>query len=204
MGCAEFLLVVIPLSLTAILVAVFWFVFRRNPSPRLSGSAQAGSVPSASTRQPQQTTSGTTLVPTASAPVLVTRELPTAMDGYGYLAVVGESNYQPALLRVLANRGRMCWARLVPEPDNPFDRNAVMVEIDGHTVGYFARADALRYQRRLLPLAEPIQVPAKLIGGTDDKPSIGVLLDHREVEALPTPKRARKRKPEIPPDDQPF
>jgi hypothetical protein len=30
-------------------------------------------------------------------------------------------------------------------------------------------------------------------------PSFGVLLDHRKVEALPTPKRARKPKPEIPP-----
>jgi hypothetical protein len=39
---------------------------------------------------------------------------------------------------------------------------------------------------------------------TPDKPSFGVLLDHREVERLPTPKRARRKKPEIPPDDQPF
>jgi hypothetical protein len=71
-------------------------------------------------------------------------------------------------------------------------------------VGYLSRADARRYQRRLLPLAEPMRVPAKLIGGTDGKPSYGVLLDHRQVEALPTPKRTRKRKPQIPPDDQPF
>jgi hypothetical protein len=57
----------------------------------------------------------------------------------------------------------------VPEPDNAFDRNAVMVEIDGHTVGYLSRAEARRYQRRLLPLPEPMQVPAKLFGGTRDK-----------------------------------
>jgi hypothetical protein len=79
-----------------------------------------------------------------------------------------------------------------------------MVEIDRHTVGYLSRSDARRYQRRLLPLAEPMQVPAKLIGGTSDKPSFGVLLDHREVERLPTPKRPRRRKVETAADDQPF
>jgi hypothetical protein len=126
------------------------------------------------------------------------------MDGYGYLAVVGESQYQLALRLIEKKHGRICWAKLLPEPDNPFDRNAVMVEIDGHTVGYLSRAEAKRYQRRLLPLPQPMQVPAKLIGGERDKPSFGVLLDHRNVEALPTPKRTRKRKPELPPDDQPF
>ena len=127
------------------------------------------------------------------------------MDGYGYLAVVGESFRQP-VLRQIAKRGRICWATLEPEPANPFDRNAVTVRIDGRLVGYLSRADARRYQRRLLPLTGPMQVPAKLIGGTWGKPSFGVLLDHRKVKALPAPKRARKRKPkpEIPPDDQPF
>jgi hypothetical protein len=107
-------------------------------------------------------------------------------------------------LQQIARRGRICWARLIREPDNPFDRNAVMVEIDGQTVGYLDRAAARRYHRRLLPLAEPIQLPAKLIGGTREKPSFGVILDHRELEQLPTPKRTRRSKPEIPPDDQPF
>jgi hypothetical protein len=142
------------------------------------------------------------VVETATAPPTA-RQLPAAMDGYGYLSVVGESQYQLALQQI-AQRGRIHWAKLVPEPGNPFDSNAVMVEIDGQTVGYLSRGEARRYQRQLLPLAEPIQVPAKLIGGTRDKPSIGVVLDHREVEALPAPKRARKPKPEIPSDDQPF
>ena len=125
-------------------------------------------------------------------------------QGWGYLGAVGESQYQPAL-RQVARNGRECWACLVPEPDNPFDSNAVMVQIDGQTVGYLDRSAARKYQRRLLPLSEPIRIPAKLIGGTSDKPSFGVLLDHREVERLPVPKRARKRKAEIPTDpDQPF
>jgi hypothetical protein len=47
---------------------------------------------------------------------------------------------------------------LLPEPDNTFDRDAVMVEIDGHTAAYPARADARPYQRRLRPLTEPMQI----------------------------------------------
>jgi hypothetical protein len=79
-----------------------------------------------------------------------------------------------------------------------------LVQIERQTVGYFNRSDARRYQKRLRVLPEPIQVPAKLIGGTSDKPSFGVLLERREVERLPAPKRARRKNPEIPPDNQPF
>jgi hypothetical protein len=49
-----------------------------------------------------------------------------------------------------------------------------------------------------------MRVPAKLIGGTWDKPSFGVLLDCREVEQLPLPKRTRKKKINSEADDQPF
>jgi hypothetical protein len=122
---------------------------------------------------------------------------------FGYLAAVGESNYQAALTRI-AQTGRLCWATLVPEPTNPFDGNAVMVQIQGEVVGYLTRSEARRYQRQLLALTEPLLVPAKLIGGTADKPSFGVLLDCRAVESLPKPKRARQAKKAIDPMDQPF
>ena len=98
----------------------------------------------------------------------------------------------------------MCWATLVPEPDSPFDSNTVSVHIYGEQVGHLSRADARRYQRRLLTLAEPIQVPAKLIGGERDKPSFGVLLDCRAVEQMPKPKPVRKKKVTVDPTDQPF
>ena len=123
--------------------------------------------------------------------------------GYGYLAVVGESQYQDALTRV-SHKSHTCNATLLPEPDNPFDSNAVMVQIDGMTVGYLCRADARRYQRRLLTLTAPMQVPAKLIGGTAEKPSYGVLLDHRDVERIPPPKRTRTKPQPVDPSDQPF
>ena len=128
---------------------------------------------------------------------------PAFADGWGHLGAVGESFYQPVLQRV-ARSGRVCWATLVPEPDNPFDGNSVVVQIQGETVGHLTRSDARRYQRRLLTLTTPMQVPAKLIGGERDKPNFGVLLDCRAVEQLPKPKPLRKKKVTVDPTDQPF
>lgn len=63
------------------------------------------------------------------------------------IAVVGESNYQPALLSITGTKvgeacNHDCFAELKPEPSNPYDSNAVMVCIDGHCVGYLSRTDA--------------------------------------------------------------
>ena len=143
-------------------------------------------------------------VSTPAAPRAGERPPPTTWgEGYGYLGAVGESQYQEALKRIARN-GRLCWATLIPEPDNPFDVNAVVVQIGTETVGYLARPDARRYQRRLATRAEPLQVPAKLLGGTRDKPFLGVLLDCREVEHMPKPKAVRKKKVVIDPNEQPF
>ena len=128
--------------------------------------------------------------------------LPDAWTGYGYLSVVGESQYQPALQQI-ARRGRERTATLVPEVDNPFDTNAVVVKIDNEVIGYLQRSEAKRYRRRLLALTQPFCCPAKLIGGTPGKPSFGVLLDHRELEQMPAPKRTRKTR-RIDPTDTPF
>jgi hypothetical protein len=38
-----------------------------------------------------------------------------------------------------------CIAVFVPEPTNRYDPNAVQVQIDGTTVGYLSRGDALDY-----------------------------------------------------------
>ena len=38
-----------------------------------------------------------------------------------------------------------CIAALVPEPSNPYDSNAVMVQIDGRHVGYLSREDAVAF-----------------------------------------------------------
>ena len=121
----------------------------------------------------------------------------------GPLSAVGESQYQPALQRA-AQSGRVCRATLVPEPENPLDGHAVAVKILGETVAYLSRGDARRYQSRLRALERLKDVPAKLIGGTPDKPSFGILLDCREVERLPKPKAVRQKRVAIDPSGQPF
>jgi hypothetical protein len=87
---------------------------------------------------------------TPSGPLPGERPAPQAWaQGSGYLGVVGESQYQPALQRV-ARTGRLCWATLLLEPNNPFDGNSVAVQIQKETVGYLCRVDARRSQKRLL------------------------------------------------------
>lgn len=63
--------------------------------------------------------------------------------------VVGESHYQPAIRRACGwtpgtDTRFECIAELEPEPTNSYDRNAIMVKIDGACVGYLSRADATR------------------------------------------------------------
>lgn len=64
--------------------------------------------------------------------------------------VVGESNYQEAIRKACSWKEGTetrfeCMAELVPEPDNRYDPNAIMVRIDGDCVGYLSRGDALKY-----------------------------------------------------------
>ncbi|WP_213948495.1 HIRAN domain-containing protein [Luteibacter sp. dw_328] len=74
--------------------------------------------------------------------------------GHGEYAqeVVGESNYQPAL-RAIKTSGEKPFhrARLVPEDTNPYDDQAVRVDVAGHTIGYLPRADARRWRQRRTP-----------------------------------------------------
>src|SRR5262249_29630366 len=69
--------------------------------------------------------------------------------------VVGESFYLDALRAIVArdvasSDGRIrkdVQATLVPEPENPYDANAVAVYVSGRKVAHLARAEARRYQR---------------------------------------------------------
>jgi hypothetical protein len=74
-----------------------------------------------------------------------------ATGHHGFVAVVGESNYQPEL-RALGSRlgpDGVFTARLVPEPQNSHDINAVSVCVDenGAGLGYLGRAVAKVYNR---------------------------------------------------------
>jgi len=116
------------------------------------------------------------------------------------IQIVGESHYQAAI-RALAeahadrgplDHGAECAVRamLVPETDNPYDANAVRVEIDGRQVGHLSRADAARY-RSLVGLGRA-PVGALIVGGWDrgreDRGFYGVRLafkmDAADVQAL--------------------
>ncbi len=110
-------------------------------------------------------------------------------DGSFECDVVGESNYQDALNRIAGGKTEdghefECTARLVPEPGNPHDSNAVMVMIDGRQVGYLSRAHAqamtILFQRKGLGGAE---ADALVVGGwkrgrgAKDEGHYGVKLD---------------------------
>lgn len=93
-------------------------------------------------------------------------------DGF-VLDVVGESHYQVNLLKLCGKRkgdGEDRWfndARLVAEPDNPVDANAVRVEIRGLHVGYLTREDAAAYVA-MVTQAGPLPVRAHVRGGWYD------------------------------------
>src|SRR6266699_2899069 len=72
------------------------------------------------------------------------------LGGQDDLEVVGELAYQDALWRLsggtLGDRIRLqIVAVLVPEPTNPYDANAISVQIDGQVIGYLSRATAQEY-----------------------------------------------------------
>lgn len=92
--------------------------------------------------------------------------------------MVGESHSQDALLQV-AGSGEVrhpCEARLVLEDGNPYDSQAVRVDIGGRTVGYLSRADAKRYRVRVIDKGLTVSCNAVIIGGGVGR-SLGAWLD---------------------------
>jgi len=68
--------------------------------------------------------------------------------------VVGESNYQPALIAAVGSpptqwREAMVTAELVCERNNQYDPKAVAVLVNGQRVGYLSRDDARSFRIRL-------------------------------------------------------
>lgn len=119
------------------------------------------------------------------------------------LEVVGESNYQEALWKVVgARRGdRVRYdvpAVLLPEPDNQFDADAIKVLIEGNLVGYLSRQDAAAYRPGLLDLMNEstnglVALDATIVGG-GQRPNgpglLGVFLDHDPADFGIKPARA--------------
>lgn len=107
------------------------------------------------------------------------------------LEVVGESNYQDALWQICGgvpggSRVRHAVvAVLVPEPENPYDENAISVRIDSRRVGYLDRQTALSYLDGLQALVnatgQHVALGGVIVGGgvrASGPGLLGVWLDH--------------------------
>ena len=121
---------------------------------------------------------------TVSAPLL---------DGQDDLEVVGELAYQDVLWGLaggtVGDRIRChIVAALVPEPTNPYDANAIAVQIDGQVVGYLPRATAQRYLaglKHLMSVHGYVALRGVIVGGGyyDDGPGrLGVWLEHNPAD----------------------
>lgn len=116
--------------------------------------------------------------------------------------VVGESHYQGSLERIAGGRTidgpkyRDHHAMLLPEPNNPYEGNAVRVVVvtsagTGGTVGYLSRDDAVAYRPvidRLATEGKLAACRASLSGGWDrgdgERGSFGVRLSIGTPDAL--------------------
>jgi hypothetical protein len=116
---------------------------------------------------------------------------PQLFTGTETLEVVGEASYQAALEAIVGRKPSEhvrvpVQAVLVPEPQNPYDQNAIRVDIVGQTVGYLKRDDAVRYRPGLLRLIESdgrhVALAGQVVGGGRDDQGrqrmLGVFLDH--------------------------
>ena len=94
-------------------------------------------------------------------------------DGDFETEIVGESYYQDALAEIAGPKTPAgvdldVRARLVPEPDNPHDSNAVAVYIQGRKVGHLPRDMAAEWAETLRRRGDPravVEVDANITGG---------------------------------------
>jgi hypothetical protein len=119
------------------------------------------------------------------------RVTPPPPHRHQFMAVVGESKYQKtlqqisALFETIGRTDRALTVKLVPEPTNQYDAHAVKVTTEGDaTVGYLSRDVAKSYHLFIAAAPQPVTCLAKLTGGADDKPSIGVVLNFEAIYAL--------------------
>jgi HIRAN domain-containing protein len=104
------------------------------------------------------------------------------------VACVGESHYQDALEIACGSRkedgeNREVTAVLSLEDSNPYDSDAVRVEVHGRTVGYLNRQDARAYRELLnaIGCSEELECRGLVRGGWDrgprDRGYYGIYLD---------------------------
>lgn len=115
-------------------------------------------------------------------------ELLTDLSGAERLRVVGTPHYQPALAALAGPKraggvAEDVRVRLVPEPTNPHDPDAIAVVLraGADTLGYLAREDARAYGPRVREIAARSHVAvvdAVVLGGDADRNSLFVLWLH--------------------------
>lgn len=152
---------------------------RRRPSknewkPQVAQMAPLARAPQLPNPEPAPTEA---LTPTSDDRKRVIIEV-----GLPGLKIVGESHYQEALEQIVGGRTEESAdfevdVSLIPENDNPYDPNAVAVEIDGETVGYLSKASAKKYRAKFGD-HDSEEWPARIVGGWDrgdgDRGNFGV------------------------------
>jgi hypothetical protein len=161
-----------------------------NFQPRRADQSAASDAVSQSTRPRTRPLKSTRL---ADLPIGDATHLDFGTGKGHAMGIVGESQRQAALRRLSAGRRERnenvaFVVELVPEPDNPYDPNAVQVMIHhGDQVGYLPREDAKDYRVVFDTLAKTKNKAicrARLIGGTADKPNFGVMIDLASPDEL--------------------
>jgi hypothetical protein len=113
------------------------------------------------------------------------------LQGLGIFALeaVGESRYQDVLERICGGRteegvDKFVDAVIVCEHDNPYDQQAVRIDISGLTVGYLSREHARVYRQQMGKAGHGVRTAicaARIQGGwyrgDDDQGAFGVRLD---------------------------
>lgn len=103
-------------------------------------------------------------------------------EGDEMLEVKGESFHQGELRQIVRMMGRDVPAILVPEPNNPYDSNAVGVWVAGLQLGHLSREDAPAFQQAVTRLmkekGQPIALMGRILGGDADRPNLGIWLMH--------------------------
>jgi HIRAN domain-containing protein len=176
------------------LIAVYALVFSKKPPPR-------SPVPGDDPFRPFRTDLASPPPPRFRADLILSRDrsgghdaVPPRLPGpswlsasaYGY-KVTGTSHYQDALEAICGGRTEESveheeTAQLILETANPYDRNAVRIEIQGRHVGYLSRDDAKAFRERVagerLP-GDRFPCPTLILGGWDrdgDQGSFGLRL----------------------------
>lgn len=144
-GGSSFITAVISMYLLSLLWLVPRRIFTKGKSP---SNVKTETTPIVSASFVMDKKSNVAPVPTVSTTAL-TIENGIQLRSGGYQDVVGESNYRKSF-EYLAGKNStgesQTQVALEREPDNKFDKNAVRVHVNGMTLGYLPREDALEWK----------------------------------------------------------